>query len=84
MRTSFEFQIVATNTTEAEAIALKKVSTFLEIPEEEVTDKVGLELRVSYPEAKTLIDIAKNEDQSSFVVTVYGTVKQSVSKHFGL
>ena len=83
MRTSFEFKISADTITEAREAATRKVAEFLDLTEELVDDSVNLELKVSYPEAKTLADIAQNMDGSTFVVTVYGSVKQGFSKPFG-
>lgn len=83
MRTSFELKITADDITQAQDIAINKVGAFLNLPEESVLDNVNLELKVSYPEAKTLAEIAQNEDGTTFVVTVYGSVKQSVAKPFG-
>lgn len=83
MRTSFEFKIAANNATEARKNAIETVARFLEIPVEQVTDDVNLELKVSYPAAETLGEIVQSEDSSTFVVTVYGSVKQSVAKPFG-
>lgn len=83
MRTSFELKISAETLTEAKETALEHVGLFLGISKEEVLDNVNLELKVSYPEAKTFADIASNMDTPLFVVTVYGSVKQSVAKPFG-
>jgi hypothetical protein len=83
MRTSFEFKITADDITQAKEIAIKKVGAFLNLPEDSVLDNVNLELKVSYPEAKTLAEITQNEDGTTFVVTVYGSVKQSITKPFG-
>lgn len=78
MRTSFEFKIVSNNLEEAKTIATAKVAKFLGIAESEVSDQVSLELKVAYPEAKTLVDIEAISKTEEFVVTVYGSVKQSV------
>ena len=83
MRTSFELKISAETLAEAKETALEHVGLFLGLPKEEVLDNVNLELKVSYPEAKTFADIASNMDTPLFVVTVYGSVKQSVAKPFG-
>ena len=85
MRTSFELKIAADDITEAKEIATKKIAAFLNLPEDSVEDTVNLELKVTYPEAKTLIEIAENQDAepATFVVTVYASVKQSVTKPFG-
>ena len=86
MRTSFELKIAADDITEAKEIATKKIAAFLNLPEDSVEDTVNLELKVTYPEAKTLIEIAENQDAdpATFVVTVYASVKQSIAKPFGL
>jgi len=83
VRTSFEFKISADDVTEAKQEAIKRIGSFLNLPEDSVEDSVNLELKVSYAEAKTLADIAQNMDGTTFVVTVYGSVKQSVAKPFG-
>ena len=83
MRTSFELKIAAIDITEAKQEAIKKVAKFLNLPEEDVLDHVNIELKVSYPESKTLIEIGENMDSEYFVVTVFGSVKQSVAKPFG-
>jgi hypothetical protein len=83
MRTTFELKIAAVNITEAKELAIREVGSFLEIPDEEVLDSVNLEIKVSYPEGKTLTEILDNMDSSKLVVTVYGSVKQSVTKPFG-
>ena len=82
MRTSFELKIAAANITEARELAIRKVGSFLEIPDDEVLDAVGLEIKVSYPEGKTLAEIEENMDTPKLIVTVYGSVKQSVVKPF--
>lgn len=83
MRTSFELKISADDITEAKQEAVKRVAKFLNLPEDGLLDHVNMELKVTYPEAKTLGDIAKNMDGTTFVVTVFGSVKQSVAKPFG-
>lgn len=83
MRTSFELKISADDITEAREVATKKLADFLNLPEESVMDNVNIELKVTYPEAKSLADIAQNMDSSTFVVTVFASVKQSVTKPFG-
>jgi hypothetical protein len=83
MRTGFELNIVAETVTEAKAIALKEISRFLEIPEESVEDSVSIELRVSYPKAETISEIETSVEAKIFQITVYGSVKQSVTGAFG-
>lgn len=83
MRTSFELKITADDITEAKEEAIKRVAKFLNLPEDSLLDHVNMELKVSYPDAKTLADIAQNMDGTTFVVTAYGSVKQSVAKPFG-
>lgn len=83
MRTSFELKISADDITEAKQAAADKIAKFLNLPEDEVLDNVNIELKVSYPEAKNFADIASNMDGSTFVVTVFASVKQSVTKPFG-
>lgn len=83
MRTTFELKIAAANITEAKELALRDVASFLEIQDDEVLDAVNLELKVSYPESKTLTEVIDNMDSPKLVVMVYGSVKQSVTKPFG-
>lgn len=83
VRTSFELKLSADDVTEAKQEAIKRIGTFLNLPEESVEDSVQLELKVSYPEAKTLADVAQNMDGTTFIVTVFGSVKQSIAKPFG-
>ena len=82
MRTSFELKIVAANLEEAKQIAIEEIAVFLGINQEEVLDQVSIELKVSYAEAKTREEIAEEVDKIDFVVTVFGSVKQSVVKPF--
>ena len=83
MRTSFELKILAHTLDKAKKTAITEISRFLGIPADEVEDKVSLELKVSYPEAETLIEIEQSMEAGIFQVIVYGSVKQSVSKPFG-
>jgi len=84
VRTSFELKILATTVKEAKKTAIEEIATFLEIEESEVLDSVNIELKVSYAEAKTRSEIAQEQDDlNGFVVTVFGSVKQSVTKPFG-
>lgn len=83
MRTSFEFKILAETLDEAKKIAIAEVGRFLEIPEDEVQEKVSLELKVSYPKAETLPEIEQSVEAQTFQVIVYGSVKQSVARPFG-
>jgi len=83
MRTSFELKIIAATLEEAKQTAIEEIGAFLGIDEKQVLDQVSLELKVSYAEAKTRADIAQEMDHMDFVVTVFGSVKQSVAKPFG-
>lgn len=82
MRTSFELKIIASTLEEAKKTAIEEISAFLGINEDEVLDNVSIELKVSYGEVKTREEISKEMDYLDFVVTVYGSVKQSVVKPF--
>ena len=82
MRTSFELKILASNLEEAKKLAIQEISVFLGIKEEEVLDQVSIELKVSHAEAKTRYEIELEMDHVDFVVTVFGSVKQSVVKPF--
>jgi hypothetical protein len=82
VRTSFELKILASNLEEAKKLAIQEISVFLGIKEEEVLDQVSIELKVSHAEAKTRYEIELEMDNVDFVVTVFGSVKQSVVKPF--
>jgi hypothetical protein len=82
MRTSFELKIIASNLKEAKQLAIEEIAAFLGINQEEVLDQVILELKVSYAEAKTREEIAEEADKLDFVVTIFGSVKQSIVKPF--
>ena len=84
MRTSFELKILAKDITEAKQEVIKRIASFLDLPEEGLLDHVSLELKVSYPEAKTQGEITQNMDLGEYVVTAYGSVNQSATKPFGL
>lgn len=83
MRTSFELKILADTVDKARKTAIAEVSRFLGIPEDQVDDKVSLELKVSYPKAETLVEIEQAVEAGTFQVTVYGSVKQSAAAPFG-
>ncbi len=83
MRTSFELKILASTLDKAKKTAIAEVGRFMGIPEAEVEDKVSLELKVSYPEAKKLAEIEESVEAGIFQIIVYGTLKQSVAKPFG-
>lgn len=84
MRTSFELKIMAPNLEEAKKIANGEISRFLEIDPSEVEDLVSIELKVSYPKAETREEIYESvEKWGIFQVTVYGSLKNSVTKPFG-
>ncbi len=83
MRTSFELKILASTLDEAKKIAATEVAEFLGISEKEVEEKVSLELKVSYPEAETVSEIEEIVAARVFLVTIYGSLKQSVAKPFG-
>ena len=82
MRTSFELKIAAKHLSDAKETAIREIASFLEIDEDEVLNVVSIELKVSYPEAKTLTEITEAMDAPMVVVTVYGSVKQSIVKPF--
>lgn len=82
MRTSFELKIAAKYLSDAKETAIREIASFLEIDEDEVLNVVSIELKVSYPEAKTLSEITEAMDAPMVVVTVYGSVKQSIVKPF--
>jgi hypothetical protein len=82
VRTSFELKILASNLEEAKKLAIQEISVFLGIKEEEVLDQVSIEFKVSHAEAKTRYEIELEMDHVDFVVTVFGSVKQSVVKPF--
>jgi hypothetical protein len=84
MRTSFELKIVATDLQEAKSIVRDQLSEFLDIDKNEVEEKVSLEFKVSYPKAETVSEIEDTLASKVFQVTVFGSLKQSVVKPFGL
>jgi uncharacterized protein YdbL (DUF1318 family) len=84
MRASFELKLVASTLGEARARAYKELAKFLAISEEEVSEKVSIELKVSYPKADTVQEIETSVDSGIFQVTVFGTLKQSIAKPFGM
>lgn len=83
MRTSFELKLVASDITEAKQLAVQKLAKFLNLPEDVVFDYVTAEIKVSYPEAKTVTEIEQAAESNLFVVTVHASVKQSSTKPFG-
>lgn len=83
MRASFELKILASTLDKAKKTAIAEVGRFLGIPEDEVENRVSLELKVSYPEAETLVEIEQAVETGIFQVIVYGSLKQSVAKPFG-
>lgn len=84
MRASFELRIVASTLAEARLLATKELAKFLEIDESDVAEKVNIELKVSYPKAETVSEIEQSVESSIFQITVFGSLKQSVVKPFGL
>jgi hypothetical protein len=84
VRTSFELKIVAVDLQEAKSIVRKQLSEFLDIDEAEVEDQVSLEFKVSYPKAETVSEIEETLASKVFQITVFGSLKQSVVKPFGL
>jgi predicted nucleotidyltransferase component of viral defense system len=84
MRTSFELKIVATDLQEAKSIVRDQLSEFLDIDKDEVEERVSLEFKVSYPKAETVSEIEDTLASKVFQVTVFGSLKQSVVKPFGL
>ena len=84
MRTSFELKIVATDLQEAKSIVRKQLSDFLDIAEDEVEEQVSVEFKVSYPKAETVSEIEETIASKVFQITVFGSLKQSVVRPFGL
>lgn len=83
MRATFELKIVAKTLEEAKKIASEKVSAFMQIPESDLEKYINLELKVAYQDAKTYEEVQNNMSEGKFAVTVYGSVKQSVTGAFG-
>lgn len=83
MRATFELKIVAENIEEAKKIAAQKVSAFMQIPEADLENYVNLELKVSYQDSKLYEEIEEAMAKNKYCVTVYGSVKQSVTGAFG-
>ena len=83
MRTSFELKLVASNFEEAKELAGKQIAEFLGIDENELEDRVSVELKVSYPKAETVSEIEETVASGVFQVIAFGSVKQGISKPFG-
>jgi hypothetical protein len=83
MRTSFELKLLANTYDKAKKTAIAEVGRFLGIPENEVEERVSMELKISYPKAESLVEIEQSVEAGIFQVTVFGSVKQSVAKPFG-
>lgn len=83
MRTSFELKLLAETLDEAKDKATKEVARFLGIQTAEVPEQVSLELKVSYPKAESIPEIEQSVESGIFQITVYGSLKQSVTKPFG-
>lgn len=83
MRATFELKIVARTLEEAKKLASEKVAAFMQISEGDLEKYINLELKVSYQEAKTYEDMESTMDSEKFAITVYGSVKQSVTGAFG-
>lgn len=83
MRTGFELKILADNLAEAELKATSEIAKFLGIEPAEVSNKVDIELRVSYPKADKLSEIEESAEVGVFQIIVYGSVKQNSARPFG-
>jgi hypothetical protein len=83
VRTSFELKLVASNFEEAKELAGKQIAEFLGIDENELEDRVSVELKVSYPKAETVSEIEETVASGVFQVIAFGSVKQGISKPFG-
>lgn len=83
MRATFELKIVAKTLEEAKKVASEKVAAFMQISESDLEKYINLELKVSYQDAKTYEETEKNMSEDKFAITVYGSVKQSVTGAFG-
>lgn len=84
MRASFELKLVASTLAEAQELATKEIAKFLGIESSAVADRVSIELKVSYPKAETVNEIEQAVEGGVFQITVFGSLKQSVVKPFGL
>jgi hypothetical protein len=84
MRTSFELKLVASTLAEAQELATKEIAKFLGVESSDVAEKVSIELKVSYPKAETIDEIEQTIASEIFQITVFGSVKQSTVKPFGL
>jgi hypothetical protein len=84
MRTSFELKLVASTLAEAQELATKEIAKFLGVELSDVAEKVSIELKVSYPKAETINEIEQTLAAEIFQITVFGSVKQSTVKPFGL
>lgn len=83
MRTGFELKLVASNWEEAKSTATAEMAKFLQVSPEEVSDKVDMELKISYPKAETITEIEESMSAGVFQVTVFASIKNSVAKPFG-
>jgi hypothetical protein len=82
MRTSFELRLVAATINEAKSLAAYQVANFLDISEKEVENRVDFEFKISYPKAETVAEIESSIEAGIYQVTVYGSVKKSVTSSF--
>lgn len=83
IRTGFDFKVVANTYAEAHEIAKNYMGEFLDIKPGDVEEVVDIEFRVSLPKADSLAEITETMDNKMLVVTIFGSVKRSVSKAFG-
>ena len=83
MRTSFELKIVARNLEEAKKEAFSQISEFLGLAQDELSDKVDMEFKISYPKAETVQEIESVVEAKIFQITIYGTLKQNLTRPFG-
>jgi hypothetical protein len=66
-RVSFEFKVDSKNLTEAKTKSIEYISKFLEIPSDEVLEKVSIDLKV-----QTNIELKDSSENQSFNVICYG------------
>ncbi len=80
MRVSFELKIFALDIEEAKIQVKTKISNFLNISVEDIPEKVDLELKISLPKESDFSDYEIKKDENLYLVTGYGTVKQSIAR----
>lgn len=84
MRTSFELKILADTLSYARTEAYRRIAAFIECDLAEVVEKVDVELKVKTMDTSEDSEnsAAVSRSDTTYEVTVFGTLKQSVIKPF--